>query len=247
MRLFQFFISALLTAGSLIALADHHAQNPPIVAQVFECTLNKDAAVNDVVAFGKEKVASFVKENDLEMNSYLWEAVAINDPYDEPDVRWVNYYPSWANMYAAQAAFASDGAELVEEFYSMLDCEKPALLASRNLMSDLVIADQKPMVAAVCQLNDGKTPMDAMKFNKQMVDVANDALGTEIGASVFSPAFGVSGVDYVGTFYGKTADMAKLMDSVRDQSLLPKFAAAGLQPVADCVNDLHMSHLMVTQ
>ena len=94
MRLLQIFVSALLTTGSLIALADHHAQNPPAVAQVFECTLNKDAAVNDVVTFGKEKVASFVKENDLEMNSYLWEAVAINDPYDEPDVRWVNYYLS---------------------------------------------------------------------------------------------------------------------------------------------------------
>ena len=93
MRLFQIFTSALLTAASLNALADHHAQNPPVVAQVFECTLNKDAAINDVVTFGKKKVASFVEENDLEMNSYLWEAVAINDPYDEPDVRWVNYYP----------------------------------------------------------------------------------------------------------------------------------------------------------
>ena len=72
------------TAASLNVLADHHAQNPPVV-QVFECTLNKDAAINDVVTFGK-KVASFVEENDLEMNSYLLEAVAINDPYDEPDV-----------------------------------------------------------------------------------------------------------------------------------------------------------------
>ena len=57
-----------------------------------------------------------------------------------------------------------------------------------------------------------------LEIGKQMVDVANDALGTAIGASVFVPAS--ESVDL------KTADMAKLMDSVRDQSLPPKFAAA---------------------
>ena len=72
-----------------------------------------------------------------------------------------------------------------------------------------------------------------------MADSANTILGIDIGASKFVPAFGITGFDYVGTFYGNTGDMARLMDSVRDRTLPAKMAAAGLQPAADCVNDLH--------
>ena len=78
------------------------------------------------------------------------------------------------------------------------------------------------MIAAVCQLHEDKTTLDGMKFNKQSVDIANETLGTKIGASVFIPVFGISGFDYVGTFYGVTSDMAKLMDSVRDRTLPAK-------------------------
>ncbi|MFT7548416.1 MAG: hypothetical protein ACI9VI_002261 [Candidatus Azotimanducaceae bacterium] len=38
-----------------------------------------------------------------------------------------------------------------------------------------------------------------------------------------------------------------MMDSVRDRSLTTALAEAGFQPAATCVNDLHMSHLMVHQ
>ena len=243
----QTLMSALLISACITSFADDHMENLPGVAQVFECTLNENISPGDVVTFGSEKVAKFADEQNLSMNSYLWEAVAVNDPYSDPDVRWVNYYPSWGEIYKTQAAFDSEGAALVDEFYSMLTCEKPVLLASQNLMSDLVIAEQKPMIAAVCQLHEDKTTLDGMKFNKQSVDIANETLGTKIGASVFIPAFGISGFDYVGTFYGETSDMAKLMDSVRDRTLPAKFAAAGMEPVADCVNDLHTSHLMINR
>lgn len=114
-------------------------------------------------------------------------------------------------------------------------------------MSDLVIAEQKPLITAVCQLHREKTMLDGVKFNKQSVAIANETLGNKIGASVFIPAFGINGFDYVGTFYRETSDMAKLMDSVRDRTLPAKFAAAGMEPVADCVNDLHTSHLMINR
>jgi hypothetical protein len=231
----------------LSANADDHMPPAPGVAQIFECTLNSGVGVGDVVAFGSTAVNQFVDQQKLQISSYLWEAVAVNEPYREPDVRWVNYYPSWQAMYAGGAAFASNGTDLVGQFNSMLDCDKPVLLASQNLMSDLVMAQQKPMIAAVCQLNEGKTPMDAMQVTKQMADLANTTLGTDIGASMFLPAFGITGFDYVGTFYGNTGDMAKLMDSVRDRTLPARMAAAGLQPAAECVNDLHTSHLMIPQ
>lgn len=219
----------------------------PGVAQIFECTLNSGIGVSDIVKFGSTSVNQFVGQQKLQISSYLWEAVAVNEPYREPDVRWVNYYPTWQAMYASGAAFASNGTDLVGQFKSMLDCDKPVLLASQNLMSDLVMAKQKPMIAAVCQLIEGKTPKDAMQVPKEMADLANTTLGTDIGASMFLPAFGITGFDYVGTFYGNTGDMARLMDSVTDRTLPAKMAAAGLQPAAECVNDLHTSHQMIPQ
>jgi hypothetical protein len=229
------------------AYSDDHAPAAPGVAQIFECSLNSGVTTADVVEFGSSDVRKFATAEKLRINSYLWEAVAVNDPYRDPDVRWVNYYPTWKDMYASNAAFNSDGAQLVAKFYGMLECNKPVLMASQNLMSDLVVAQEKPMIAAVCQLNEGKTAMDAMQVNKKMMDLANDTLSTNIGASMFFPAFGISGFDYVGTFYGETNDMATLMDSVRDQSLPAKMMEAGLQTAAECVNDLHTSHLMINQ
>ncbi len=238
---------ALACLTPFVVHADDHMSMPPSVAQVFECSLNSGVSAADVVTFGSTEVRRFAGKEKLSMNSYLWEAVAVNDPYREPDVRWVNYYPTWADMYATGAAFASDGAELVSKFNSMLSCDKPVLLGVQNLMSEPVIAQQKPMIAAVCQLNEGKTPIDAMQVNKKFMGLANEMLDAKIGASMFVPAFGITGFDYVGTFYGETGDMVKLMDAVRDQSLPAKMAAAGLQAAATCINDLHTSHLMISQ
>ena len=93
----QTLLSALLISACVTSFADNHMENLPGVAQVFECTLNENISPADVVTFGSEKVAKFADGQNLSMNSYLWEAVAINDPYSDPDVRWVSYYPSWGD------------------------------------------------------------------------------------------------------------------------------------------------------
>ena len=93
----QTLLSALLISTCVTSFADDHMGNLPGVAQVFECTLNENISPADVVTFGSEKVAEFADGQNLSMNSYLWEAVAVNDPYSDPDVRWVNYYLSWGD------------------------------------------------------------------------------------------------------------------------------------------------------
>lgn len=145
------------------------------------------------------------------------------------------------------AAFGSKGSSLVEKFNSMVSCEKEVVFGAQNLMSDLVVVDQKPFVASVCQLNDGKTLADGMQFSKQLIGMAGKTVDANVGGTVFTPIFGISGFDYVATFYGETSEMTKLMNGVRDRSMPAAMIKAGMQPAADCVNDLHMSHMMVHQ
>jgi hypothetical protein len=233
---------ALACLIPLNAVADNPA---PVIAEIYECTLNEGVSATDLVAFGSDEVGRFTRKNDVQMHAYLWEAVAVNEPYQDADVRWVNYYPTWNDYYASNDAFNSKGSKLVEKFYSMVTCNKPVILGSQVLTSELVVAQQKPMVASVCNLNDDKTVADGAAFVSQLIGLANSQQDSNIGASVMTPVFGISGFDYVSTIYGTTDDMAGMMDSVRDRTMPAAMRSAGMAPVADCVNDLHVSHLMI--
>ena len=240
-------ILALACLMSFAVNADDHALSPPAVAAVYECTLNEGVSASDLVAFGSRDVKAFVADNDLMINSYLWEAIAVNEPYREADVRWVNYFPTWDDYWTNNAAFGSKGASLVEKFYSMVSCKKEVILGAQNLMRDLVVTDQKPFVVSVCQLDDGKTMSDALTFSKRFIEMADKTVDANVGGTVFTPVFGISGFDYLATYYGETSEMTKLMDGVRDRSMPAALMKAGMEPAADCVNNLHMSHKMVHQ
>ena len=229
------------------SVADHHAPTNGAVSVIYECTLNEGVSPADVVAFGKSTVNKFATNNDLKMNSYLWEAIAINPPYDEADVRWVNYFPTWVDYYASNEVFGTKGQKVVGEFYGMVTCDKPVILGVRNLGGPIPTIQEKPLIASVCQLNDGKTMQDAMEFVPKMTKLMNKTTGANVASSIFVPAFGISGFDYVGMFTGATSDMATLMDSVRSGAMPTAMAKAGMQPAAACVNDLHQSHLMIQQ
>jgi hypothetical protein len=58
----------------------------PVISVLYECTLNDGVSVADVVSFGSGAVKKFATKNELTINSYLWEAVAVNQPYNEADV-----------------------------------------------------------------------------------------------------------------------------------------------------------------
>lgn len=227
--------------------ADHHAPTNGAVSVFYECTLKQGVSPADVVAFGKNTVNKFVAANDLKMNSYLWEAIAINPPYEEADVRWVNYFPTWVDYYASNQAFGAEGEKVVGKFYDMVNCNKPVILGVRNVGGPIPTIQEKPLIASVCQLNDGKTMQDAMAYMPKMTEIMNETTDANVASSIFVPAFGISGFDYIGMFTGATSDMAKLMDSVRSGVMPKAMVKAGMQPAATCTNDLHQSHLMIQQ
>ena len=107
------------------------------------------------------------------------------------------------------------------------------------------VAKEKPLVANVCQLNDGKTLQDAMTFLPRATEIINETVGTEIMSFTFTNFIGVSGPDYIAFFTGEGSDMVKVMDGVKDGVYGDAFTKAGLESPSDCTVDLHSSREMV--
>ena len=225
--------------------ADHHAEPAPMIAEIFECTLNEGATANEVLALGQNNFKNFVASNKLSVNTYLWEAISINPPYDAADIRWVNYFPTWRDHAKASAIWRKKGAKLQAKLDALSTCQKPIFMTVHNTGTRPTQSQEKPLVAQVCNLNEGKNISDALEYRKAFSSMANKVAETQVGSFLFTPSFGVSGFDYVAMVAGNEADMVKIMDGVRDGSVPAAAAAAGLQNPATCGFDLHRSHLMV--
>ena len=93
----KYMFKRLLVVGALSlsvsAMAAHHEETPTI-SEFYECSLNDGVAVSQVLDFARSDFKAFADKNDFAMNSFIWEAVAVSPPYDEPDLRWVNYFPT---------------------------------------------------------------------------------------------------------------------------------------------------------
>ncbi len=73
----------LLSTGSFAA---HHEEPDPMVAKVYECALNAGVTADDVAALGSSDFADLVAKYDLNMTTFLWEAVAASPPYRDADL-----------------------------------------------------------------------------------------------------------------------------------------------------------------
>ena len=125
----KFFTGAacLMFAGSV--LAAHHEEASPQVAEIYDCNLKEGVTADQLAALGAGDFAALVKEHDLTMTSFLWEAVAVNQPYDQVDVRWVNYYPTWSDYGDADVAWRAHGGEVAAKINGMATCAKPTTWA----------------------------------------------------------------------------------------------------------------------
>lgn len=74
-RLIVSVLGVMLATGSFAA---HHEEPEPMVAEVYECSLNNGVTADDVAALGAGEFADFVAEYDISMTSFLWEAVAVS-------------------------------------------------------------------------------------------------------------------------------------------------------------------------
>ena len=76
--MYRTIVSSLAISLSASGFAAHHEEPPPMVAEVYECSLNDGVTAGDVVALGSGDFASFVGKYDLDMTTFLWEAVAVS-------------------------------------------------------------------------------------------------------------------------------------------------------------------------
>jgi hypothetical protein len=233
-------LSLLMPMG---AFADDHLPSSTVVA-VWECSFKEGATAGDVASWGSSDYKKWANKNKLNVGSYLWEAVAVNKPFDEADVRWVDYYPSWNDYYAMRAAWSESGA-LAEEYDSMVTCGKVRFAAGISTGGSAPRAKEKPLIASLCRLNEGKTIQDAMTFLPKATSLIEETTNASITTFLWSNFIGVSGLDYIALFTGQTAEMAKFMDGVKDGAVMNAFASNALTPPATCDTNLHQSHEMI--
>ena len=243
-RMIVSLLGIFLSAGSFAA---HHEEPEPEVAEVYECLLNEGVTAGDIVALGAGDFTSFAGKHELNMNTFLWEAVAVSPPYDEPDVRWVNYFPTWGDYFAADAAWREHGKEIDVKINKLMACGRPTLSAFHQAGEPAPDAPVKPLYIRVCQLKPGNTLANGMAYRKAVNSTQNEQIGSTVGSYMFTPGFGNPGFDYGAMVTGTPEDMVKLMDHSRDGSTGKLLTGAGYTEPGNCIVDLHRSHMMVSQ
>ena len=243
----RFILSIALAALSISANADHHSAEGPRLAEIYACTLNQGVSAADVVALGSGEFRQFAESHELQMNSFLWEAVAVTPPLDEPDVRWVNYFPDWKHYYQANDAWLANGTSIAKKIDSMLTCNKPFFTSVHQAGATPPRAEIKPLYVRVCNLKEGKTIADALSYRKAVNAIQNEEIDGTVGSALLTPGFGVTGIDYAAMVTGTQTDMAAVLDNSRTMATMKKLEDAGHGGPAECSVNLHRSHLMVSQ
>ncbi len=229
------------------SFAAHHEEPEPMVAEVYDCALNDGVTAGDIVELGSGDFASFVGKHELNMTTFLWEAVAVSPPYDEPDVRWVNYFPTWEEYFAAGAAWREHGNKIDVKINKLMTCGRPTMASFHQTGEPAPDAPVKPLYIRVCQLKPGNTIANAMAYRKAVNSTQNEQIGSAVGSYMFTPGFGNPGFDYGAMVTGTPEDMAKVLDHSRDGSTGKLLTEAGYTEPGNCNVDLHRSHMMVSQ
>lgn len=237
-------VSSILLSTSV--LAAHHEETPRI-AEIYECTLNEGVMVSDLVDFARSDFKAFADSNSFAMNTFIWEAVAVSPPFDEPDLRWVNYFPTWSDYFASEQAWRSTAQDVAAGIFERVSCSKARTLLVHNAGAQPPASQEKPLIAMVCNLNDGKTFQDALAYRKSVNEMSNSMVDGSVGSAIFTPAIGITGFDYVAMVTGTTDDMIGVMDNVRSGKARKAMQEAGLENPAQCINDLHRSHLVISR
>lgn len=230
---------------SVVAFADHHEPSGPTLAEIYDCQLNDGVSVGNAVEYARTAFKGFADEHDLAMRTFIWEAVAVNQPYDEPDIRWVNYYPSWSAYYAADEKWRAKGGDVAMGILDRMVCSKSRITRLHRSGEVAPRADEKPMIALVCNLKEGKTIQDAIDFRTSANTLSNDLIEGTNGSFILTPMMGISGFDYVSMVTGTHTEMAAMMDNVRTGKYREAMREAGLENPGSCVVDLHKSHLII--
>lgn len=241
----KYCVAMAVSVFAATSFAAHHEEPAPMIAEIYACTLNDGYTTGDLVSFAREDFKAFADKHQMAMNTFIWEAVAVTPPADEPDLRWVNYFPAWTDYFAGDKAWRANGEKVAAGIFERVTCDKAITAAVHNAGAQPGSADEKPLITMPCQLKEGKTIEDALKYRKGVNAIANELIDGSVGSAVFTPALGASGVDYVAMVAGNTDDMAAMMDNVRTMKAMKALQEAGLDNPGDCVTNLHKSYLVI--
>ena len=172
-RMIVSLLCILLSTGSFAA---HHEEPEPMVAEVYECELNAGFTADDVAALGSSDFADLVAKYDLNMTTFLWEAVAVSPPYGDADVRWVNYFPTWGDYFAADAAWREHGGKVGTKINKLMTCGRPDLAGFMQAGEPAPDAPVKPLYIRVCELKPGNTLANAMAYRKAVNSTQNEQI-----------------------------------------------------------------------
>ena len=162
-------------------------------------------------------------------------------------MRWVNYFATWADYFASDAAWREHGSEVAAKINELVSSGRPDLAGFMQAGETAPDAPVKPLYVRVCQLKPGNTMANTMAYRKAVNSTQNKQIDSIVGSYIFTPGFGNPAFDYGAMATGKPEDIAKLMDHSRDGSTGKLLTAAGYTEPGNCTVDLHRSLMMVSQ
>ena len=215
MKITKFSVLLAFSVAASVAVADHHEMTG-LNAQVHECTLKGNATLDDVLSFARDDFSSWAEGSSLNMRTFIWEPVAVAPPYDQADLRWINYYPSWGDYAKAEKAWRSSGAEGVSsELLDMVDCKLPAFARTFLFNSADTPMDEKTILLGKCSFKPGLTlTPERLAATLKAQDREGRTTGDLI-ESFWITSIGIEGEpwDFLRVTGGSAEAIAEMMDS----------------------------------
>ena len=250
------FVVSISSSG----LADDHQSNasaPPSVMEGFECNLNKGVSLEEMIAFGRNEFASLVTSAGIEVNTFVWEPLSIEAPYNETGFRWFNYYPSWQAYQSADTLWYSKGnAKNRAKLDKLATCSTPIFNTVHGILpteSPLEAPDHNGnrILIGLCSVTEGMSMADVKGYiTPELSGKIREASGADRGQFLLVPGMGMNAdFDFLNALYATPIEMAKLLDAGREGKLRAAMAAASDQtPPYTCDTwHLHKSHRIVTR
>ena len=255
LKILSAIIFILIISIGTNGLADDHQSNTsasPTLMEAFQCNLNKGVSLEEMLAFGRNEVASLFTSGGIEVSAFVWEPLSIAPPYDETGFRWFNYYPSWQAYQSADTLwFSKDNAKNRAKLDKLATCRMPSFNTVHWIVpteSELDAPDHNGnrILVGLCNVSEGMTMADVKSYmTPELSKSVREAAGADRGHFLVELGIGVNAdVDFLNTLYATPVEMAKLLDGGREGKLSAARAAATSQtrPFTCDTWHLHKSH-----
>lgn len=170
------------------------AQTPPAPIEAFYCNMQEGKGMKDLAQVA-DRFSKWADSNNSGYSAWIL-TPQFGLGGQLPQVIWLGSAPNGADFGKGLDAWRKDGNDISDAFDSVIDCSAGHVLAS----SVEVLAPTGPIGDGVvmftqCELEDGKTPMDAAKAQGAIAGELRK-MGAKNASWMFVPALGGGDVDY---------------------------------------------------